>query len=294
MSKPLLLILLLVSVAFQSQAQYYFYDDKYMDNDILFEAGLSLGLMQSVTDVGTRKGNALTPSFYDWKSSKPNIGIHCTFMYKSTFEGRLQLTKGTIAGNDANSNSNFVKQRNLSYKSNIFELSLTAAIHPIMLLNIDYLPAISPYILAGIGIFSFYPKAQYKGEWVPLRAQNTEGQNSPEYPARKQYSLRAMSYPIGGGLKYEYSGILNFRFEALYRFTSSDYLDDASTIYVAKSIFPTSQQLILAHRYLELFPNQNRTGRARASAGDKDHLFTLNLMVGYVFGREKRKYGRTR
>ena len=184
MFKPVLLLLLLCSVAFCSQAQYYFYDDKYMDNDMLFEAGLSLGLMQGVTDVGTRKGNALTPSFYDWKSAKPNIGLHCTFMYKSTFEGRLQLTKGLIAGKDANSNSNYVKQRNLSYKSNIFELSLTAAVHPVMLLNIDYLPAVSPYIIAGIGVFSFYPKAQYKGEWVSLRAQNTEGQNSAQYRGR--------------------------------------------------------------------------------------------------------------
>ena len=295
MLKQILSILLLILFAAPSSfGQFYYYDDKYMDNDRLFEAGISLGLMQGVTDVGSRKGNALSPSYYDWKSAKLNAGIHCTFMYQSTFEGRLQLTKGIVAGKDANSNSNYVKQRNLNYKSNIFELSLTAAIHPIMFLNLDYLPAISPYVIAGFGIFSFYPKAQYKGEWIPLRAVNTEGQNSELYPNRKQYSLRAISLPVGGGLKYEFNGQCNIRFEMMYRFTSTDYIDDASTTYPDRSLSPIDRDRILSHRYMELYPRINRTGQKRGDQSNKDGFFTINLMAGYVVGREKRKYGKSR
>lgn len=278
-----------------SSGQYYFYDDKYMDNDILFEAGATLGLMNCVTDVGQKKGSAFSPAFYDWKSVKLNAGVYCAIMYKSIVEGRVQLTKGTIAGNDANSNSNFVKSRNLSFKSNIFELSITGSFHPIMLLDLEYLPMISPYLTAGIGIFSFNPTTVYKGETYKLRRMNTEGQNSLEFPARKQYNMRAISIPLGGGLKYELSGIYNIRVEALYRLTSGDYLDDVSLTYPKQTTFDDPTQRILSHRYLELNPrSKDRKGTIRGTGKSNDRFFSINVNFGYVIGREKRKMGKPR
>lgn len=288
-------VLLLLFIYVNSKAQFYYYDDKYMDNDLLFEGGITTGIMLGVTDVGARKGSAISPGYYDLKMIKPNVGLYGAVMYKSIVEGRLQLVRGGIAGNDANSNTKSVINRNLSFSSTITELSLTASFHPVLLLNIDYLPALSPYLSAGVGIFSFNPSTIYKGEKIALRRMNTEGQNSAEFPARKQYSMRAMSFPMGGGLKYELSGIYNIRVEALYRLTTADYIDDVSLTYPKQSTLEDPLQKILSHRYLELNPRaRDRKGARRGTGTSKDRFFSFNINFGYVLGREKRKYGRTR
>ena len=38
------------------EAQFYYYNDKYYDNPLAFEAGGSAGLMNSLTDLGGKKG----------------------------------------------------------------------------------------------------------------------------------------------------------------------------------------------------------------------------------------------
>lgn len=287
MIKQISFILLSLFITSYSFGQSFFYDDKYYDADLLWEAGASFGIMNGVTDVGEKKGNGLSPAYYDWKSSHTNKSIYFGVLYKSLLEGRMELTKGTIEGKDANSNSAYVRSKNFNYKSKIFELSFVGAFHPLTLFSTEQLPLLSPYILAGVGIFSFYPTTYYNGEWLPLRRMNTEGQTSAEYPARKQYNLRAISVPVGLGVKYEYNAKFNIRLEALGRFTTSDYLDDVSTTYVDRSIFPTELQKILAHRYKELDPELDRTGWARGNGNNKDGFFTVNLKIGYVIGRKK-------
>ncbi|MDB5192858.1 MAG: hypothetical protein JWQ96_2421 [Segetibacter sp.] len=281
------IIIFLVSCSC-SFAQYFYYDDRYYDKDLLWEGGLSVGLMNAVTDVGERKGHGLSPGYYDWKSTKLSYSIYGALLYKSTYEARLEITKGKVAGKDANSNSAYVRSRNLSYKSNIWEVSLVGSLHPVMLFNTESLPSFSPYVLAGVSVFSFKPQAEYNGEWVDLRPLNTEGQKSSLYPARKEYSSKALSLPVGLGLKYEYSAKFNIRMEGLYRFSNTDYLDDASTTFVDRSVFTSEMQKTLAHRYLELDPNQDWTNQRRGKANNKDNFFTISLKVGYVIGRDKR------
>lgn len=161
-----------------SFGQYQFYDDQYLDNDVLYEGGAAIGLMLGVTDVGEKKGSPLSPGFYDWKSSKMCASIYWGVLYQSTYEARAELTLGGILGSDARGNSRYVKSRNLSYKSKIFELSVIGAFHPLSLFYTEYLPAFSPYIMAGVGIFSFNPQTYYKNGWVKLRRMNTEGQTA--------------------------------------------------------------------------------------------------------------------
>lgn len=287
MIKYIAVVISILLSPFIAKTQAFFYDDKYYDADILWEGGASFGLMNGITDVGEKKENGFSPGYYNWGSSKTNMSVFFGIMYKSTFEGRIEVTKGKISGNDANSNSPYVNSRNLNYSSNIFEAAFIGTIHPLMLRNTETLPLLSPYVMAGLGIFSFFPKTDYNGTLIPLRRMNTEGQTSKEFPARKQYNLRALSVPVGIGVKYEYNAKFNFRLEALGRFTTSDYLDDVSTTYVDRSVFLTELQKMLSHRYRELNPALERTGLNRGNANNKDKFFTINLRVGYVLGRKK-------
>lgn len=287
MLKQLSIILFFVFVRCSGFGQAFFYDDKYYDADILYEAGISIGLMNAITDVGEHAGNGFSPSYYNWKSSKLNKSLYVSVLYKNTVEARLEITKGMVAGDDANSNSAYVRSRNINFHSRIFEASLTGALHPLMLRNTETIPLLSPYIVAGVGVFTYNPKTLYAGETISLRDMHTEGQTTPAFPARKPYGKLAVSIPFGLGFKYEINAKYNVRFEALGRFTSTDYLDDVSTTYVDRSAFSSDIQKILAHRYLELNPQIDRTGWNRGNSNNKDKFFTINLKLGYVIGRKK-------
>ena len=147
-----------------------------------WEAGVSGGLMTAAADVGTKKGTNLSPLFYDWNTTRLNSGIYAGGTYKDIVGARIEFTRGTVCGNDANSNSKYVQSRNLNFKSHIYEASLVTSFYPTTLTKLKKEWKIKPYVMAGVGLFSFYPKAYCDGEWVALRPLHTEGQNSKQYP----------------------------------------------------------------------------------------------------------------
>ena len=294
--KSILSVVVILLFCTPTQSQYYYYNKEYYDNDFLLEGGISIGLMKGVTDVGAKKGGSFSPATYDWKTIQPFAGIYVGMTYKYLYEARLELNFGHIEGNDANSNSNFVKSRNLHYKTSIVEGSLLAAVYPLMFLNTDNIPAFSPYVMAGVGIFSFYPTGYYKGNWYRLRRLHTEGQTSVEFPERKEYNLKSICFPMGLGLRYEINHKINLRVEGIYRNTLSDYLDDVSKTYVDPDVVkrraPKAEReeaVAFAQMYKQVFPNANFVGRNRGNANTTDKYFTINFKVGYVLGRTRIK-----
>ncbi len=94
----------------------------------------------------------------------------------------------------------------------------------------------SPYIFAGASYFHFNPRTKLHGQWVELQPLGTEGQGTPEYPDRKQYSLWQFSLPLGGGLKIRLNQRWNANIEVTWHKTFTDYLDDVSTTYVEPEV----------------------------------------------------------
>ncbi len=136
------------------------------------------------------------------------------------------------------------KQRNLDFKSDVWELQAGVEIYPTMLLKkySDYEPRLRPYGFIGGGIFHFNPKgsitdANGKKTWYTLHNLHTEGQGFKEYPDRKEYKLTQFNIPVGAGLKYYLSDRINFSTELLYRKSFTDYIDDVSTFYIDPALF---------------------------------------------------------
>jgi hypothetical protein len=150
--------------------------------------------------------------------------------------------------------------------------------------------------MVGIGGFSFNPQTYYQGKWVNLHPLRTEGQDFSEYPERKQYKLGQVCVPLGGGLKYEFSSFFNMRVEALYRYTFTDYLDDASKTYIEAAYFknylyPREAALAeaLANRYKEKNSTIDYSGNVpRGGSKTKDKYFTINFKLGLTLGRQRR------
>jgi len=300
-SLRLFLFIVLVSLfgSTQSFGQYYYYNDKYFDTDWLFEIGGSTGAMFALTDVGRiykkKKIILLSHRRFDQKLVKPNYTFYAGMMYQNTVGIRLEYTTGNIEGNDMHNTVESPRHiTGLNFRSAIREVAAIGEFHPIMLKYYDDMPRFSPYIMAGIGVFSFKPEGNYRGQWIDLKPLNTEGQGFREYPDRQEYSLTAVSFPVGLGIKWEATAFFNLRAEVIGRFTTTDYIDDASQDYIEADLFykyfntqKAALATAMAERYHTQDPIHDYTNYIRGGKVSNDGYITFNLKLGIVLGREK-------
>ncbi|MEO5944709.1 MAG: hypothetical protein ABIP30_00845 [Ferruginibacter sp.] len=285
-------------------AQYYFYNQDYYDNPIIFEVGGSIGAMNCLTDLGGKKG--IGKRFVkDLNIGKTHLAgsIFVDAMYKNAVGLRVEGTFGNVSANDnvLAGITDIAKERynrNLNFRSSIKEVSVMAELHPLYIF-IDWTsrdndpPKLSPYLLGGVGYFSFNPQTQLGNRWVDLQPLSTEGQGFAEYPDRKVYKLQQVNFPVGVGAKYELSPFLNLRAEFLYRILKTDYLDDVSTRYIDPALFSTyfsgaklANALALNDRQLVRHTSPTGGGK-RGSPNQNDAYFSFNVKLSFVLGREK-------
>lgn len=281
-------------------AQYYYHDDKYYENDWIVELGISAGIMNSLTDIGGKKGvGKRFIKDLNWKVSKPSFSLYGIAMYKDFIGARLEATFGTIQSYDSIlkkvGSSTFGRyERNLSFKSTIMDIQIVAEVHPFFFKSYDEgeAPFWSPYLVAGIGYFSFNPQAKLNDQWHYLHPLRTEGEGFEEYRDRKIYSLNQVNIPLGIGVKYELSSVINARLEMVYRVLFTDYLDDASQKdYIDPSLFinylSTQQAAIarqLADRRLSTVINNQR-----GDPKDNDAFFTVQFKIGFTLRSSRNK-----
>ena len=269
-----------------SHAQYYFYNGKYFDKDVIVQVGVSANAMNCITDLGDKA--------IDIKNFKPAGGIYTGVLYRDVIGARLEATWGSVTATDAHASQPDLLLRNLNFTSNITEIDLLAELHPF---NIKYrpdgLPALSPYLLAGAGIFSFDPKAKLNGQYYFLQRLHTEGQGFAE-TGRPNYKLSQLIIPLGGGLAYELSELFTIKGEALYRILNTDYLDDVSTTYIDPALFdkylsPYDAALVkqLYFRSNEI-TNDGSLPAVRRGSKKKDAYYSINIKVEITLGRAKR------
>jgi hypothetical protein len=281
-----------------SRAQFYYYNDKYLNSDMVFELGGSVGIMNSLTDIGGKKG--VGKKFIkdlNWNVTKPSYSIYAIAMYKDVFGVRLEGTFGNIGSYDSILKkvgpSTFGRyERNLSFRSNITDIQLAFEVHPLFFKSYDEgkSPFWSPYVVAGIGFFSFNPQAKLNGEWIALQPLHTEGQGFAEYPDRQPYKLTQIDIPLGIGIKYEVTSAINARLEFVHRILFTDYLDDVSnTDYIDPSLFSTyltpNQAALAQQLYNRRISTKNDQ---RGDPKNNDAFFTIQLKVGFTLRTGRR------
>jgi hypothetical protein len=301
----IVLWVLVFSVTVSSlNAQFYYYNDKYYDSPLAFEIGGSAGLMNSLTDLGGKKG--IGKSFIkdlNWKNAKPSFSVYALAMYKYAVGIRLEGTFGSVQAADSSlrsvAASTFGRyERNLSFKSKITDVQLALEIHPLFFREYDEneAPYFSPYLVAGVGYFSFDPQAEINGQIYSLQPLRTEGQGFAEYRDRTPYKLSQVNFPVGIGVRYEVNSFLNARVEVVHRILQTDYLDDVSKDYVDPSLFanylPANQAAIsqqLFDRQGELNGSHTtQVGSQRGNPKNNDAYFTVQVKLGITLGRLRR------
>jgi hypothetical protein len=178
----------------------------------------------------TFNGIRWNANFNFTRQISPNVGI------------RFGLTWARISGDDSYMNgiagyeANFM--RNLHFRNDIKELSIVGQ-YDLIRTERSYLrrEQIIPYIFGGIAVFAHDPVARpdslHGTDWVRLQPLNTEGQGLQGYGT--PYSLISVSFPIGFGVRYKLNSSWDLGFEMGFRYTLTDYLDDAGGNYADPS-----------------------------------------------------------
>ncbi len=198
-----------------------------------------------------------------------------------------------IAGNYAflgysdkyNSYNEFMYRRNLSFNSNIWELTVQGDFNFLKYVPGSWDHRFTPYVTFGLGVFNYNPYTYYQGQKVYLRSLGTEGQGTAGYG--KPYSSMAVCFPLGVGLKYSLNRKMNLGFEVLYRFTTTDYIDDVSKTYAPDArphYLPDGQPTLwyaLQDRSYATGEPIGIQGRQRGYSNQKDSYVTAVVSLSF-------------
>lgn len=277
---------------------------------------VTMGSSHFLGDLGGRDriGTDYSPVDLDFQQTRTAFGLG----YRYKLERWINLTSTfnylILRGNDAQTQETFRNNRNLNFKSNIFELVGRVEIgyqstrvgnrYGIKRTLTSRMTNKNQALFAFIGVGGFYynPKGQYKGNgaWIKLRPLRTEGQGLPGGP--KQYSNYSICIPIGAFYKVTFNRTWSIGIEFAWRKTFSDYIDDVSGRYydpVALQNAYGIQTVQMADPHLGLIPGHNvdfgnpNYGGQRGDINQKDSYMSLQVTAGYII-KQKRKRARLR
>lgn len=272
------------------------------------EVGINIGPNFFLGDLGGHRGTGKRfIKDLNFGLTKISKGAFVAIYPNDWFAFRIAAQVGKLQGRDDIINTDgrdelFRKQRNLDFRTNLFEAYAAMEIFPLQLMlnsEGDYNPRFMPYGVAGVGVYKYNPQGSLTDvngvvTWYDLKPLRLEGQGMEEYPERKEYSLTQINIPLGAGMKYWITENLNVSLEILWRKSFNDYVDDVSTSYIDNDLFDkylTPADAQLARRlsdkmYGIVNPNLTRfkPGDQRGNPKQNDSWVTTFLRFGWRFG----------
>ncbi len=261
-----------------------------------WDFGTSWGAANYLGDMGGKeKTRRNFVSDMKMAETRWNMGGFARYKINQRFSVKAELSYLRIQGNDALSTNTGRHARNLNFRNDIFEFSLTpqVTIYENNDLGSSYRFRLGfkAYAFAGVGVYHHNPKALYKDEYVALAPLKTEG---------VKYSLWQMNIPVGTGFYFTLKKKHRIGFEYNWRVCFTDYLDDVSSKYIDPSKLGSPTAIALANRTGELgnkIPGDVKgffvPGAKRGDPSHKDTYMTMMLNYSYVI-RGKSSFYRSR
>ncbi len=263
-----------------------------------------LGDLSGLNKVGTH----YSPVDMKWSSTRTAFGAGYKYKLQQWLNLAGEFNWLIVQGDDKLTQEKFRHERNLNFKSNIFEI--TGRIEFSYFVNrvtnrysikktfSRRMKGVNTEFVAFVGVGAFYynPYGKTKSnQWVELRPLHTEGQGLPGGP--KQYSNYSICIPMGFAYNVYIQRQWVVGIEFNFRKTFTDYIDDVSTTYydpkkLAAAYGPLSAQM--ADPSLGNIPGFSKpaadgTPAQRGNSDQKDSYFSLQIKGGYIF-----KYKRNR
>ena len=207
------------------------------------------------------------------------------------FTARTYFTLASLQADDKKGTAT-MQQRNLNFKTKLFDWELTAQ-YNFFDLNSRWW---TPYVFAGVGIYHFnpYSKDAQDNKYF-LKPLSTEGQGFVQ--GVKEYKLTQFSLPLGVGVNYALNEDMRLGLEFGYRKITTDYLDDVSNNYVDESALLNARgqtAVDLAWRGDEIKPAPYPVaGTPRGNKEKKDGYYyvAVTYTVRYFFDKYKQIVG---
>jgi hypothetical protein len=263
-----------------------------------------LGELGGANQIGTNFVKDL-----EFSATRPSLALGMRYKFKSRWGVKGGFYYQLLSGSDKLTQEPYRNNRNLSFRSNVFELSAQAEFyftkeqsgHLYKIKNAKGMKNydMQAYLFVGIGGFYYNPQARYEGRWVNLQPLGTEGQGLTGGP--KKYSRVSLCIPYGIGGKYALNKDWAIGLEVGIRKTFTDYIDDVSGVYYDNSVILSERgetAAFLADPSLQNYPealggdatgyNQTAAGEQRGDSKDKDAYMFLNITVNYKMPYKRR------
>lgn len=189
--------------------------------------------------------------------------------YRYAFRGGFNY--GSIMGDDSQSDDPDQLQRNLNFKSNIYEFNVLAEFnfYEYRISNDKY--KFTTFLFLGLDVFRFKPQGKLGNNWIDLQPLQTEGQ-------AKRYKLTQVGIPFGVGMKMNVSKQVGIGLEWGPRKTFTDYLDDVSGTY------PDYTKMVFNHIHTKTMSDRSKNGgnninKQRGNPRTKDWYTFFGLTI---------------
>lgn len=219
-----------------------------------------------------------------------------SFFYRYHLDPQLSIRGNAaflqIGGKDENSNTDWQKRRNMSFVSNIFEVSAVG--------EYNFIPdrnkgrrvrdPLIPYAFLGVGgiYFESYRQNPATGENVLLRPLQLDGTS---------YAPIAIVVPFGFGARYYLSSTLIVGIEVGFRWSSSSQLDnvDGASTYPSPEQLPSDLARAMFDPSVPL-PNGSKLGQPGRPRGKIDYINDIYVLSGVsisyrLWPKGVKKYG---
>jgi hypothetical protein len=222
------------------------------------------------------------PSDLDLRSIRYNVSLGLRLGLGNSFALRTALTYARVSADDKYTANLPRRTRNLSFFSPIAEGSIGLEYYIGQEKNL--------YVFGGIGAFYFNPKTRMGESVYTLRDYGTEGQYF--LPGKTMYKPFAICIPFGVGYKIlQGQDGSQLSLEFIFRKTTTDYMDDVSTVYVDKTQLAASNGAIavaLMDRTLADIPGLGTAGNIRGNPKNNDNYAFISFNYSIPLGAGSR------
>ena len=276
------------------------------------EVIVSVGASGFLGDLGGRNtiGKDFSPVDLEFAATRPAVSAAFRYKLNKNINWHSSFNYLLLTGNDNLTTEQYRNNRNLNFKSNIFELATRVefgissfkrpGVYSLKksLIRTSKTRAFELLGFVGVGVFYFNPKGidPTTNKYVALQPLHTEGQGLPGGP--KQYKRVSISIPMGVALHVILNKYWSVGMELCYRKTFTDYIDDVSGTYydntsLANAYGPTSALMADPSKGDIPGATSNNADGTGAQRGDKnkDSFMTLQVTVGRFFPPKR---GRTK
>ncbi len=203
-----------------------------------------------------------------------------SYAFATKFSAKLNFGIQQVKAADSKNTGAQYKARNLSFKSQVIDMTVALDYDLISIKKHGF----SPYVSAGAGVMFFNPTAENASGKQKLRELGTEGQGLAGYPGL--YNKATFAIPLGFGVKIAASKKVLLHLDFCYRITGTDYLDDVSTAgYPDKALLDAKNPIIATFTWRgnevggETYPNNLKSPRGNPS--NKDGYYTTQLKLEF-------------